>query len=133
MDTLILTTLHGDRYEIETEKAEQHLADAPDLLCRRLEIDPALVDCVSHPGERYTYVLPPPHSDERWIVPIISVKLIKGRTPEQKAALIRQLGEGAMRALAVPEASVRVILTEIDAEHWGIGTESKHAIERKNK
>lgn len=58
-------------------------------------------------------------------MPIISVKLIKGRTLEQKRALIRELAEGAMRAIGAPEASIRVILTEIEPEHWGVGTQSK--------
>ena len=58
-------------------------------------------------------------------MPIISVKLIKGRTPEQKRALIRELAEGTMRAIGAPEQSIRVILTEIEAENWGVGTQSK--------
>ena len=58
-------------------------------------------------------------------MPIISVKLIKGRTLEQKRALIRELAEGTMRAIGAPEQSIRVILVEIDEEHWGIGTQSK--------
>lgn len=65
-------------------------------------------------------------------MPIISVQLIKGRTSEQKVALIKELAEAAVRALGAPEQSVRVILTEIDAEHWGIGTQSKAQIERNN-
>lgn len=58
-------------------------------------------------------------------MPIISVKLIKGRTLEQKQALIRELAEGTMRAIGAPEPSIRVILTEVEEEHWGIGTQSK--------
>lgn len=58
-------------------------------------------------------------------MPIIDVRLLSGRTPEQKAALIRELAHGAVRALAVPEASIRVLLTEIDPAHWGIGATSK--------
>jgi 4-oxalocrotonate tautomerase len=58
-------------------------------------------------------------------VPIISVCLLKGRTVTMKQDLIRELAEGAVRSLGVPEQSVRVILTEIEPEHWGIGTVSK--------
>jgi len=58
-------------------------------------------------------------------MPIINVQLLIGRTAEQKRALIRELAEGAMRALDAPEASIRVLLTEVEPEHWGIGTESK--------
>ena len=66
-------------------------------------------------------------------MPIISVQLIKGRTSEQKGALIKELAEAAVRALGAPEQSVRVILTEVDAEHWGIGTKSKAEIERNKE
>jgi 4-oxalocrotonate tautomerase len=54
-------------------------------------------------------------------MPIISVQLLRGRTSEMKRALLRELTNGAVRALGVPEQSVRVVLTEIEAEHWGVG------------
>ncbi|KRB81419.1 4-oxalocrotonate tautomerase [Sphingomonas sp. Root710] len=63
-------------------------------------------------------------------MPIISVQLIRGRTPEMKRALMKELAEAAVRTLGAPEQSVRVILTEIDPEHWGIGTTTKAEIER---
>lgn len=63
-------------------------------------------------------------------MPIISVKLISGRMPQQKQALMRGLAETAARTLNVPTESVRVILTEIEAEHWGIGTKTKAEIDR---
>jgi 4-oxalocrotonate tautomerase len=62
-------------------------------------------------------------------MPIISIQLIRGRTPEQKRALIKELAEAAVRALGAPEQSVRVILTEIEPEHWGIGTKTKAEID----
>lgn len=61
-------------------------------------------------------------------MPIIDVRLLSGRTPEQKAVLIRELAQATVRALAVPEASIRVLLTEIDPAHWGIGATSKAEI-----
>jgi 4-oxalocrotonate tautomerase len=51
--------------------------------------------------------------------------MLSGRTPEQKAALIRELAEGAVRALGVSEQSIRVLLTEVEPAHWGVGTLSK--------
>ena len=64
-------------------------------------------------------------------MPIISVKLINGRDVELKRTLMRELAETAVRVLAVPEQSVRVILTEVDEDHWGIGTKTKAEIERE--
>ena len=58
-------------------------------------------------------------------MPIINVQLLTGRTGKQKRALIRELADGAIRALGVHEQSIRVVLTEVPPEHWGIGGESK--------
>ncbi len=58
-------------------------------------------------------------------MPLISVKIIKGRTAAQKRALITELANGTVRALGVDEQSVRVIITEIEPEHWGIGASTK--------
>lgn len=66
-------------------------------------------------------------------MPIISVQLLKGRPSDKKAQLIKELAETAVRVLGAPEQSVRVILTEIDPEHWGIGTRSKAEIERNGQ
>ncbi len=54
-------------------------------------------------------------------MPIIDVSLIEGRSRERKAALIAELTDAAERVLEVPRASIRVLLREIPAEHWGIG------------
>lgn len=66
-------------------------------------------------------------------MPIISVQILSGRTPEKKRALMKELAEAAVRTLGVPEQSVRVILTEIEAEHWGIGTTNKAEIDMKKE
>ncbi|MGV3768910.1 MAG: 2-hydroxymuconate tautomerase [Sphingobium phenoxybenzoativorans] len=58
-------------------------------------------------------------------MPLISVQMIRGRTAEQKRAFMKELAEAAIRTLGVPEQSVRVIVTEIEPEHWGIGLTTK--------
>ncbi|WP_156680771.1 tautomerase family protein [Sphingomonas profundi] len=58
-------------------------------------------------------------------MPLINVQLLAGRTPDQKSALMRGLAQAAIDALGVPEQSVRVILTEVEPQHWGIGLKSK--------
>jgi 4-oxalocrotonate tautomerase len=62
-------------------------------------------------------------------MPIISVQLLRGRSPELKRRLMRELADAAINSLGVPEQSVRVILTEIEPEHWGIGTKTKAEID----
>ena len=64
-------------------------------------------------------------------MPIISVNLLAGRTSEMKRALVKELAEAAVRTLGVQEQSVRVILTEVDADHWGIGTKTKSNIDEE--
>ena len=58
-------------------------------------------------------------------MPIINVQMLSGRTAEQKQHLIRELAEGTIRALGVPEQAIRILLTEVEPQHWGVGTISK--------
>ena len=64
-------------------------------------------------------------------MPIISVNLLSGRSSEMKRALVKELAEAAVRTLGVQEQSVRVILTEVDPDHWGIGTKTKANIDEE--
>lgn len=58
-------------------------------------------------------------------MPIINVTLIEGRPSEKKEGLIKELTEAAVRALDAPVQSVRVILNEVPAEHFGVAGVSK--------
>lgn len=60
-------------------------------------------------------------------MPILMVDLLEGREPAQLDALIAGLTAAAVEALAVPPASVRVILHEVPASHWGVGGRSRSA------
>ena len=62
-------------------------------------------------------------------MPIISASILAGRSVDQKRALIRELAEGAQRALGVREEQVRIIITEVPPEHWGAGARSKADLE----
>ena len=54
-------------------------------------------------------------------MPIIEVKMLEGRTPEQKTRLSRDLTEVAVRVLEVRPEAVRVIIQEIPPAHWSVG------------
>lgn len=54
-------------------------------------------------------------------MPLIQVTLIEGRSAEAKTALIRGLTDAAVDAIAAPRESIRVILQEVPAAHWGVG------------
>ncbi|MCS7255440.1 MAG: tautomerase family protein [Thermomicrobium sp.] len=53
---------------------------------------------------------------------VLKVTMVEGRTPEQKAALIRRLAEAAAQHFAVPVDEVRTIIYEVGRDEWGIGT-----------
>ncbi|MDM0066917.1 MULTISPECIES: 4-oxalocrotonate tautomerase [unclassified Variovorax] len=54
-------------------------------------------------------------------MPLIQVTLIEGRGAEAKTALIQGLTDAAVEAIAAPRDSVRVIIQEVPAAHWGVG------------
>lgn len=54
-------------------------------------------------------------------MPLIQVTLIEGRAAQAKAELIRTLTEAVVASLHAPRESVRVIVQEVPAAHWGVG------------
>lgn len=54
-------------------------------------------------------------------MPIIHVDLLAGRSTEVKQALARRLTEAVTETLGVPPESVRILLHEMEAEHWFVG------------
>ncbi|OLO26681.1 4-oxalocrotonate tautomerase [Alkalihalophilus pseudofirmus] len=57
-------------------------------------------------------------------MPFIQVNILRGRSPEQKEKLIREMTNVAMDVLDAPEQAVRVMIQELEPEHWGIAGES---------
>jgi 4-oxalocrotonate tautomerase len=58
-------------------------------------------------------------------MPLVDITLIEGRDPERKRALIREVTDAVERTLGVERATIRVILREVPAAHWGVGGEPK--------
>ena len=54
-------------------------------------------------------------------MPILDVTLISGRTADKKRALVRELTDATVRTLDVPRESVRVLLREIEPDHFAVG------------
>ena len=54
-------------------------------------------------------------------MPTIRVEMFPGRSADQKRALVRELTEGAVRALGVPPGAVEVQLFEIPRDAWAVG------------
>jgi 4-oxalocrotonate tautomerase len=56
-------------------------------------------------------------------MPIIIIKVAKGRTIEQKRELVRSITEQTARILRVKPEWVSVIIDEYDRENWATGGE----------
>ena len=54
-------------------------------------------------------------------MPIAHLQILQGREAPLKAALIRAVTAAIVDSLKVKPESVRVIITEVPPEHWGIG------------
>ena len=54
-------------------------------------------------------------------MPIANLQILQGREPQLKASLIRSVTAAIADTLKVNPDSVRVIITEVPAELWGIG------------
>ena len=60
-------------------------------------------------------------NDGEYSMPIITAHILEGRSSEQKTALIRSVTDAVVSALDVPRESVRVIITEMEKDSYGIG------------
>lgn len=56
-------------------------------------------------------------------MPIVTVKLLRGRTKEQKRKVIRGITDAVCEHLAVRAEQVRVILEEMEPDDFGIAGE----------
>lgn len=54
-------------------------------------------------------------------MPLIEVTMVAGRTPEQIRALIHEVTAAVVRALEVPQQSVRVAVRELPTTNWAAG------------
>ena len=58
-------------------------------------------------------------------MPLVEVTMIEGRSAEAKRKLIKELTDAVVRATDAPLPSIRVIIREVPAAHWGVGGEPK--------
>jgi 4-oxalocrotonate tautomerase len=54
-------------------------------------------------------------------MPFIDVTMIEGRSPEAKRAFIKRVTDVAEETLEAPRATIRVVIREVPAAHWGVG------------
>lgn len=56
-------------------------------------------------------------------MPIIRVEMFKGRTREQKRALVKELTDAFVRTAGGKPEGLYVVITEVETENWGTGGE----------
>jgi 4-oxalocrotonate tautomerase len=54
-------------------------------------------------------------------MPLVQVTLVRGRTVEQKHALIASVSQAVAQSLGTPIERVRVAIYEVGGDEWGIG------------
>ncbi len=54
-------------------------------------------------------------------MPIIRVEMYKGRTREQKRALVRELTDAFLRTCGGKPDSLQIVISDVDQEDWGSG------------
>lgn len=63
-------------------------------------------------------------------MPIAQLYILEGRSDEQKETLIREVSQAMSRSLDAPIERVRVIITEMPGNHFGIGGEPASKVRR---
>ncbi len=54
-------------------------------------------------------------------MPVVEVKMEKGRTVEQKRALVEAITDDCVSILKVEREWVTVVMHEFDRNNWGVG------------
>lgn len=63
-------------------------------------------------------------------MPIAQLYIIEGRTDEQKENLIQEVSDAMARSLDAPMDRIRVMITEMPKQHFGIGGQSAKKLGR---
>lgn len=53
-------------------------------------------------------------------MPYVTVKMIEGRTDEQKRALVKEVTEAVSRTVNAPVENVTVFIEEMPKNHYGV-------------
>ena len=53
-------------------------------------------------------------------MPVIRVEMFKGRTPEQKKAMVKEVTEAFVRTAGGTPEAVHVVITDVEQSHWAV-------------
>lgn len=54
-------------------------------------------------------------------MPVVNIKLVAGRTVEQKRALVKDVTDAIVKSIGVPEAAVWISIEDMPAENFAQG------------
>ncbi len=54
-------------------------------------------------------------------MPIVQIEILKGRQPEQKRAMVKEVTEVISRTLGCKTEAVQIIIREMEKEHYATG------------
>jgi 4-oxalocrotonate tautomerase len=54
-------------------------------------------------------------------MPLVTIMLIEGRSPEQKKAMFKAVTDAIVTSLGAPREAVRITLNEVPMEHFSVG------------
>ena len=55
------------------------------------------------------------------MMPLITVKMLDGRTQEQKRELVKALTAAMVETCGAPREGTSVVIEEVTREHWAVG------------
>lgn len=58
-------------------------------------------------------------------MPIINIQMLEGRTPEQKANLIKDVTEAVVKNTGASKEAVSIIISDMKKENYGLAGEVK--------
>jgi len=53
-------------------------------------------------------------------MPVIRVEMFKGRTPEQKADMVREVTDAFVRTAGGTPESVHIVITDVEKSDWAV-------------
>jgi len=65
-------------------------------------------------------------------MPIVNIQLIEGRSDEQKEKLIQKVTDACVESIDCTPESVRILLSDVATQHFGVAGESV-ASKRRNR
>ncbi|WP_102693141.1 2-hydroxymuconate tautomerase [Rummeliibacillus pycnus] len=54
-------------------------------------------------------------------MPIVTIKMIEGRTDEQKHNLVKKVTEAVSETVNAPKENISIIIEEMKKEHYAVG------------